>query len=139
MRTITLLLALVATAALGTPRVAAQDHDSPVSFVRYEYQGRTSYGVLDGDRILRIEGDLYGEHALTEAVVDLSAVELLPPSEPKKVIAVGLNYRSHIGNREGSVDVEVLFPGNGSRAVTQMKDVDPAAHVGRPVTVVVAG
>jgi 2-keto-4-pentenoate hydratase/2-oxohepta-3-ene-1,7-dioic acid hydratase in catechol pathway len=100
MRTITLILAVVVTTASGPPGVSAQDHEGPVSFVRYEYQGRTSYGVLDGDRILRIEGDLYGEHALTETVVDLSAVELLPPSDPKKVIAVGLNYRSHIGNRE---------------------------------------
>ncbi len=99
MRTITLLLAVTLAAVSGPNSAVAQDHDGPVSFVRYEYQDRISYGVLDGDRIQRIEGDLYGEHTLTETTVDLSAVKLLPLSEPQKVIAVGLNYRSHIGDR----------------------------------------
>jgi hypothetical protein len=35
----------------------------------------------------------------------------------------------------GPVDIEVIFPGGGSRAVTAVKNVDPRDHVGRPVTV----
>ena len=51
MRPVTLLLA-VTLAVVSVPHsAAAQGHDGPVSFVRCEYQGRTSYGVLDGDHI----------------------------------------------------------------------------------------
>ena len=46
----------------------------------------------------------------------------------------------HFGlGRDGAVDVEVVFPGGGSREVTQMKNVNPADHVGRPLTVVLTG
>jgi len=37
--------------------------------------------------------------------------------------------------REGLVDIEVIFPGGGSRSVTAVKNVDPRDHAGRPVTV----
>ncbi len=40
---------------------------------------------------------------------------------------------------DGPVDIEVLFPGGGSREVTQRKNVDPAAHVGQPITVMLPG
>ncbi len=36
---------------------------------------------------------------------------------------------------DGPVDIEVLFPGGGSREVTQVKSVAPASHAGQPVTV----
>ena len=42
-------------------------------------------------------------------------------------------------DQDGPVDVEVVFPGGWSREVTEVKNVDPAAHVCRPVTVVLAG
>lgn len=125
MRPVTLLIAVTLAAASLTDSAAAQDHDGPVSFVRYEYQGRTSYGVLDGDRIQRIQGDLYGEHTLTETVVDLSAVKLLPPSDPQKVIAVGLNYRSHIGDRQPAA-----YPGLFAKYPTSL--VGHEADIVRP-------
>ena len=37
--------------------------------------------------------------------------------------------------REGLVDIEVIFPGGGSRSVTAVKNVDPRDYTGRPVTV----
>jgi len=94
-----LVSALVA--ALIAAPVAAQQHspDGPVNFVRYEHEGRTSFGVLQGDRIMEIDGDLFGSHRATDRWVDLSAVTLLPPTDPEKVIAVGLNYQSHLGER----------------------------------------
>ncbi len=94
-------LALALIAALVSIPVAAQQHapDAPVNFVRYEHEGRTSFGVLQGDRIMEIDGDLFGQHRATDRWVDLSAVRLLPPTNPEKVIAVGLNYQSHLGER----------------------------------------
>ena len=37
--------------------------------------------------------------------------------------------------RKGLVDIEVIFPGGGSRSVTAVKNVDPRDYTGRPVTV----
>jgi hypothetical protein len=35
----------------------------------------------------------------------------------------------------GEVDIEVIFPGGGDRSATTLKGVDPADHIGRPITV----
>ena len=68
-------------------------------YVRYHYQGRTSYGILDGDTIRELEGDLFSAPRVTGKTLRSLDVTLLPPCEPSKVIAVGLNYRSHLGDR----------------------------------------
>ena len=39
---------------------------------------------------------------------------------------------------DGRVDIEVVFPGGGVREITQVSDIDPADHVGQPVTVMLA-
>jgi len=46
----------------------------------------------------------------------------------------------HIGLRHrGSVDIEVVFPRNGSRAVTAINGVDPRDHSGRTISVTLPG
>jgi len=69
-------------------------------YVRYSIDGQASYGVLDGETILELEGDLFDAQRATGRTVRLSDVRLLPPCLPSKVIAVGLNYQSHLGERE---------------------------------------
>ena len=68
-------------------------------YVRYDHQGRTSYGILDGETIQELEGDLFSAPRVSGKTLRLLDVKLLPPAEPSKVIAVGLNYRSHLGDR----------------------------------------
>ena len=98
MRSLVLTLALL----LASVSLAAQQHapEGPVNFVRFQHDGDTSYGVLRGDRIMQIDGDLFGPHRATDRWVDLVEVKLLPVTEPSKVIAVGLNFQSHLGERE---------------------------------------
>jgi 2-keto-4-pentenoate hydratase/2-oxohepta-3-ene-1,7-dioic acid hydratase in catechol pathway len=87
-------MSLSVSAALSAQR-------GPVTrYVRYQQDGQAVWGVLEGDRITAIDGDLFAEHRQTDRVVALSDVTLLPPTDPRKVIAVGLNYRSHLGTRE---------------------------------------
>lgn len=69
-------------------------------YVRYRFQGATSYGILEGDTVHQLDGDLFASPSRTGASAALADVELLAPVVPSKVIAVGLNYRSHIGNQE---------------------------------------
>jgi 2-keto-4-pentenoate hydratase/2-oxohepta-3-ene-1,7-dioic acid hydratase in catechol pathway len=89
--TISLLLTCVASVA------AAQDHVA--QFVRFSYQRDVSYGIVEGDRVRVIEGNIFGDHRLTDETVSRADISLLAPAVPSKVIAIGLNYRSHIGER----------------------------------------
>lgn len=81
----------------------------PVKYVRYEQGGVTAYGVLEGDTIQQIEGDLFGDRTLTGKTVSLSDVKLRYPIEPSKVLCVGLNYASHIGDRPKPVRPEIFY------------------------------
>ena len=68
-------------------------------YVRYSHEGRTYYGILDGDTIRQLDGDLFSSPRTSGHTVPLSDVDILAPCTPSKVIAVGLNYRSHLGRR----------------------------------------
>ena len=69
-------------------------------YVRYSHDGGVSYGILDGETINVLEGDLFSSPTPTGETIALGDVRLLAPCEPAKVIAVGLNYQSHLGDRE---------------------------------------
>ena len=69
-------------------------------YVRYSYNGIEAYGILNGETINELQGnDLFSSPEETGNTVALSKVNLLAPCNPSKVLAVGLNYRSHIGDR----------------------------------------
>ncbi len=68
-------------------------------YVRYTYQGQESYGILEGGTIHELDGHIFSTPTPSGKSIKLSEVRLLAPCKPSKVIAVGLNYRSHIGNK----------------------------------------
>ena len=101
------LLPALAATLLATAPLAAQAHDMMHEgqvhhIVRYAQDGRVSYGMLQDDRIQEIDGDIFSEHRMTDRWTTLADVKLLPVTPAKKVIAVGLNYQSHLGTREPS-------------------------------------
>ena len=98
MKRMHLVSAVVAVAVLAVGASAfAQD---VTKYVRYAHDGATSYGVLEGETIHQLSGNVFESPERTGATVALSDVTLLPPSEPKKVVAAGLNYRSHLGGAQ---------------------------------------
>jgi 2-keto-4-pentenoate hydratase/2-oxohepta-3-ene-1,7-dioic acid hydratase in catechol pathway len=80
-----------------------------MKYIRYRYQGKTSYGVLDGTAVREIRGGLFGDRLETGLSANLGSVELLWPCEPSKILAVGLNYKSHLGDREAPRNPEIFF------------------------------
>jgi 2-keto-4-pentenoate hydratase/2-oxohepta-3-ene-1,7-dioic acid hydratase in catechol pathway len=68
-------------------------------FVRFESQGQIQYGQLDGDRVIALEGDILGRWKTIETSFPLAGVRLLAPVQPRQILAVGLNYRSHLQGR----------------------------------------
>ena len=84
-------------------------------YVRYEHQGSVAYGILEGETIHELDGAPFDTVRRTGATRQLSAVRLLPPTAPEKVIAVGFNYRSHLGDTP-----EAEFPGIFSKFPTSL-------------------
>lgn len=93
--------------------------DGVTHYVRYAHQGRHLFGILEGDTIKELEGDLFcsteeaGAAVVeTGATVALSDVRLLAPCQPSKVIAIGLNYHSHLKDRPAPEQIGVfsMFP-----------------------------
>jgi len=78
-------------------------------FIRYRSTTGVSYGTLEGDTILEIEGGLFDGHFPTGATHRLSEVKLLYPCEAGKILAVGLNYRSHLGSRPQPAHPEMFY------------------------------
>jgi 2-keto-4-pentenoate hydratase/2-oxohepta-3-ene-1,7-dioic acid hydratase in catechol pathway len=64
--------------------------------VRFDMQGRSGYGILEGEKISVLQGTPYdGLANTTGEAMSLAAVTLLAPCEPSKIVALGLNYRDH--------------------------------------------
>ena len=78
-------------------------------YVRFRAGQRTAHGILEGDTIREITGPLFGAHKPSGAQHKLAAVKLLYPVEPPKILAVGLNYKSHIGNRTPPANPEMFY------------------------------
>jgi 2-keto-4-pentenoate hydratase/2-oxohepta-3-ene-1,7-dioic acid hydratase in catechol pathway len=84
-------------------------NEAVVKFVRVRRGEAVSYGVLEGDSVRLIDGDLFGERKLTGESVALGDVQLLRPCEPTKVLCVGLNYASHLQGREAPTHPEIFY------------------------------
>ena len=48
-----------------------------MKFLRYEYEGKTSYGILNGKTVCPVEGDIFGKFSVCETGVSLSEVKLI--------------------------------------------------------------
>lgn len=53
------------------------------------------YGVLDGNTVREIKGEIFGDHSAQDITYKLDEVKILPPCLPTKIVGVGLNYREH--------------------------------------------
>lgn len=78
-------------------------------YVRFERNGSIAFGELDGETIHEISGDLFGARERSGETVALSDVKLRYPVEPPKILCVGRNYASHIGDRPTPVRPEIFY------------------------------
>ena len=67
-------------------------------FARFRHGERTSYGVLDGDALTPLEGNIFGQYRLLSETLRLAQVELLAPVCPAKILAAAVNYQSHVAS-----------------------------------------
>ncbi len=69
-------------------------------YVRYQMGEAVSYGVVEGDRVIKLDGDLFGKWTKTSTSHSLKDVKLLVPSKPSQVLALAGNYKSHLKEEE---------------------------------------
>lgn len=81
----------------------------PVKYVRFRKNKDVGFGILDGEAIRELKGDLFSSPKPSGAKQALSDVKLLYPCVPPKILAVGLNYKSHIGNRTPPSRPEIFY------------------------------
>ncbi len=63
--------------------------------VRFLTQDKPAWGIVSGDELAELDGDFFTPFKTLKAGHVFSQVKLLPPCNPSKVVAVGLNYRDH--------------------------------------------
>ena len=93
-------------------------------YVRYRKDSATAYGILDGAAVREIRGGLFGDREETGVSHPLAEVKLLYPCEPPKILAVGRNYKSHLGDRPQPDRPEMFY-----------KPVSALQHPGGPVVI----
>ncbi len=84
------------SAAAGAAQAQAQAKGGVQKFARFRAGGRVAYGLVTGETIAEFDGNLFGARKANGKTHKLSAVELLYPVEPSKVLALARNYRSHL-------------------------------------------
>ena len=79
--------------------------------VRFEMQGRSGYGILEGEKINVLWSTPYdgGLENTTGEILTRGDVQLLAPCEPTKIVALGLNYLDHAVEFGHAVPAEPLL------------------------------
>ena len=71
------------------------------AFARFEIDGTVLHGIVEGHAIKEISGSPLNDYSETGNSHNLQDVKLLSPVSPRKIVAIGLNYRSHLGDKPG--------------------------------------
>jgi len=79
-----------------------------MKLVRYQTSTGIFYGILDGESIRELKGDLF-EHSETGVTRKLSEVKLLVRCTPGKILCVGRNYESHMAGRQNPKRPEMFL------------------------------
>ena len=69
-----------------------------------------SYGLVEGERVIEVDGSPFAEHTVTRMSHPLSQVKLLPPVIPPMLYAAGPNYRGHVEGMARRRDAAPHYP-----------------------------
>ena len=96
-----------------------------MKIVRYlDGTGRARYGSEEGGRVRQIEGDVFGDHTVTDKTAEVA--RLLAPVEPRQILCIGLNYRQHAAETGAKIpEFPILF----------FKGVNAAQDPGGPIVI----
>jgi len=93
----------------GGRGIPAEKADGSIRVVRFERQGRSAHGILDGDRVRELRGSPFDSLDDVGMAIPLNEVKLLAPCEPSKIMAMAGNYRSHLEDTPVPKNPEVFY------------------------------
>jgi len=67
-----------------------------MNWCRFQSEGKSAYGIIEGDSVTEVTGSPFDTHVRTATMVPLSRVKLLVPVIPPTFYAAGVNYREHV-------------------------------------------
>ena len=94
-----LLALLVLTLILSSQSEGYSADEAPAQvkkYVRFQKGDTIAYGIVEGDQVRQLEGDLFQSPKETDAVYPIQQVKLLVPTTPTQVFAMAGNYKSHL-------------------------------------------
>src|SRR6266404_1989857 len=65
-------------------------------WLKFTANGQTSWGTIEGDRVIAVNGDPFGEWQRTPRTHSLAEVKIELPLMPRTFYCVGLNYLKHL-------------------------------------------
>jgi len=81
-----------------------------MKIVRFKVGKEARYGIVEDDLVREIQGNVFGKFHTTRKRHPLKRIKYLTPSEPTKIVAVGLNYRDHAEELRQAIPEEpVIF------------------------------
>jgi 2-keto-4-pentenoate hydratase/2-oxohepta-3-ene-1,7-dioic acid hydratase in catechol pathway len=86
-------------------------------YLRFQVEKKAKYGVLEEKTICEITPHFFGPFKKTGKKYPLSKVKLLPPCQPSKIIALGLNYIDHARELKMPIPLQPLVFLKASSAV----------------------
>jgi 2-keto-4-pentenoate hydratase/2-oxohepta-3-ene-1,7-dioic acid hydratase in catechol pathway len=88
-------------------------------WLKYTANGKTCWGILDGDRVTEVSGEPFGEWQPMPRSLSLADVKIEVPLIPRTFYCVGLNYLKHLkeaADKRGEVPNVPERPEIGYRA-----------------------
>ena len=67
-----------------------------MKWCRFQAGQKTSYGIVEDDRVTEVSGSPFESYTVTSTSYPLSAVKLLVPVAPPTFYAAGINYPEHV-------------------------------------------
>lgn len=98
-------------------------------YTRFRSGSTVAYGILDGSVVRELRGGLFDPPEETGVTYALESVTPLAPVVPGKILAVGLNYKSHLGGRPQPATPEMFY-----KPVTALQDPEGPIVMPRDVT-----
>ena len=92
--------------------------------VRFAHHREEGYGLLEGETVYQVGGDIFSDFHPGKPVATLPEVRLLAPCQPSKVVAVGLNYRAHAEETNNPIPEEpILFLKPATSVIGPLDDI----------------
>jgi 2-keto-4-pentenoate hydratase/2-oxohepta-3-ene-1,7-dioic acid hydratase in catechol pathway len=85
-------------------------------WLRFQHQGKSGFGQLQGDQIAVHSGDLFNQPKATGETIKLADVSIDIPCVPSKMVAMVDNFHALVTKLEHAVPAEPLYflKGNNS-------------------------